>query len=276
MYKPNAENLKVNEEILTSFKGYNRNYKIQENEFFDETNMTGDYAPVISPRNKRGEFNISGKRLHGLFAKSKMGYINDGILYYGGFAVPGLTFPDIDKDRQFVSLGAKLLVFPDKVYINTNNLNDYGSLEAEFITADGSEVSFGLCKSDGSLYENYYTGNTPPLTPVNNDLWIDTSVTPNELKQYSEYSESWVSLVTTYMRISYVGIGKNFEQYDSVKISGCENNEINNTFVVWDKGDDYIVISGVLLKNFTQSVSLRVERKVPDMDFFCNTTSDNI
>ena len=33
MYKPNAENLKISEEIITAFKGYNKNFKIQENEF---------------------------------------------------------------------------------------------------------------------------------------------------------------------------------------------------------------------------------------------------
>lgn len=269
MYKPSAENLKTNEENITAFKGYNKNFKIQENEFSEETNMTGDYSPVISPRNKRAEFNVSGKRLHGLFAKNSVGYINDGVLYYGGFAVSGLTFPNIEKERQFVSLGAKLLVFPDKVYLNTNNLSDYGSLEAEFITADGSEVTFGLCKSDGSLYENYLTGNTPPTSPQNNDLWVDTSVTPNELKQYSEYTETWVSIATTYLRIGYTNIGKSFNQYDSVTISGCENNDINNTFVIWDKGDDYIVISGILTENFTQLTPLSIERKVPEMDFFC-------
>ena len=181
MYKPSAENLKINEEIITKFKGFNRNFRIAENEFSDETNMTGDYSPVISPRNKRAEFNVFGKRLHGLFAKNSVGYINNGTLYYGGFAVSGLTFPDIEKERQFVSLGAKLLVFPDKVYLNTNDLNDYGSLEAEFLTADGSEVTFCLCKSDGSFYNDYYSGTTPPVSPEENDLWVDTSVSPNEV-----------------------------------------------------------------------------------------------
>lgn len=269
MFKPNAENLKANEEIITTFKGYNRNYKIQENEFSDETNMTGDYSPVISPRNKRAEFKISGKRLHGLFAKNSLGYINDGVLYYGGYPVSGLTFPDITKDRHFVSLGSKLLIFPDKIYLNTNDLSDYGSLEAEFITAESSSVSFGLCKSDGSLYENYYTGNTPPETPQNSDLWVDTSVVPNELKQYSAYTDSWFSVSTTYLRISYANIGKNFNQYDGVTISGCIKDEINGSFIIWDKADDYIVITGILKENFTQNTPLRIERKVPDMDFFC-------
>ncbi|MBQ5883986.1 MAG: hypothetical protein IIW72_05595, partial [Clostridia bacterium] len=166
-------------------------------------------------------------------------------------------------------MGAKLLVFPDKVYLNTNDLNDYGSLEAEFLTADGSEVTFCLCKSDGSFYNDYYSGTTPPVSPEENDLWVDTSVSPNELKQYSTYTDSWVSLSTTYIRIAYSGIGTNFNQYDSVTISGCENNELNNTFVIWDKSNDYIVITGILKENFSQNTPLKIERRVPEMDFFC-------
>ena len=81
--------------------------------------------------------------------------------------------------------------------------------------------------------------------------------------------ETWVSIATTYLRIGYTNIGKSFNQYDSVTISGCENNDINNTFVIWDKGDDYIVISGILTENFTQLTPLSIERKVPEMDFFC-------
>ena len=43
MYKPSAENLKTNEENITAFKGYNKNFKIQENEFSDETLMYALY-----------------------------------------------------------------------------------------------------------------------------------------------------------------------------------------------------------------------------------------
>ncbi|MBQ5883985.1 MAG: hypothetical protein IIW72_05590 [Clostridia bacterium] len=109
MYKPSAENLKINEEIITKFKGFNRNFRIAENEFSDETNMTGDYSPVISPRNKRAEFNISGKRLHGLFAKNSVGYINNGTLHYGGFAVSGLTFLILKKNVNLFLWGQNFL-----------------------------------------------------------------------------------------------------------------------------------------------------------------------
>ena len=39
MYKPSAENLRTNEEIITAFNGYNKNFKIQENEFSDDKSL---------------------------------------------------------------------------------------------------------------------------------------------------------------------------------------------------------------------------------------------
>lgn len=269
MLKPGIENLNKSEEMLMEFAGLNRNYKIPENSFCNEENITSDFYPVFSPRNKRVRFNVSGENLHGLFSKGSVGYINNGILYYGGQAVSGLSFPDITEKRHFVSLGAKLLVFPDKVYLNTNNLSDYGSLEAEFKTAEGSEVVFSLCKSDGTLYENYFVGAGSPENPENNDLWLDISVTPNELKQFSEYTGEWINISSTYVKISYSNIGKNFKQNDTIFISGSEKSEFNGSFTIWDCQNDYIVITGILSEIIKQTTSIKLERRVPDMDYFC-------
>ncbi len=271
MVKPTITYINKTEELISSFSGYNKNLRIPENAFYDEENICSDYSSVFSPRNKRAIFNVSGKRLHGLFSKSSVGYINNGTLYYNGEAVSGLSFPDISGERKFVSLGAYLLIFPDKVYLNTKNLTDYGSLEAEFETAEGTAVSFSLCRSDGSLYENYFFGNTPIETPKNNDLWVDTSVVPNELKQYSENTENWVNISSTYVRISSENIGKSFNIYDGVKISGCKNNEFNNNFIIQDKADDYLIISGILNEAFSQTESLKISRKLPEMDFYCES-----
>jgi hypothetical protein len=113
-----------------------------------------------------------------LFSKEKLCYINNGILYYGGEAVSGLSFPDINTERTFVSMGAKLIIFPDKVYINTADLSDYGSLEAIF-TGDRAECT--LCRGDGDLYENYVVGSAPPDKPSHGDLWVDTAVSDGNL-----------------------------------------------------------------------------------------------
>ena len=269
--KPTINYINKSEEIISEFSGYNRNLKIPENCFYDEENISSDYSPVFSPRNRRAIFNVSGKRLHGLFSKSSIGYINNGMLYYNGLAVSGLTFPDISEERKFVSLGAYLLVFPDKFYLNTKNLRDFGSLEAEFETSEGTTVSFSLCRSDGSLYEKYSFGKTSPEKPQNNDLWLDTSVVPNVLKQYSENTENWINIISTYIKISALNIGKLFNVFDGVSISGCEKNEFNNTFIIQDKCDDYLIIPGILNESFSQKTKIKISRKIPEMDFYCES-----
>ena len=46
-------------------------------------------------------------------------------------AGPQLT----DGEKSLVSMGAYLVVFPDKIYLNTKDPSDYGSLECRKTTA---------------------------------------------------------------------------------------------------------------------------------------------
>ncbi len=269
MYKPRLGELSVSQELITAFGGYDRRPVTAENYFSYTENMSSGNFPLLSPRNKRAYFNVYGDRLHGIFAKSKLCYINNGILYYGGEAVEGLSFPDIDGKRQFVSMGAKLLIFPDKVYLNTADMTDYGSLEAFFETEEGTTVTCSVCKADGELYEGYIISSAEPEKPVNGTLWLDTSLNPNALKQYSESLGTWYELGETYVRISCAGIGKNFNQYDGVEIKGIENEDLNGSFIIWDKGDDYITVSGIIANTVTQSAAVSISRAIPDMDFVC-------
>ena len=267
MYNPTVYEMGKTQELISSFGGFNCNPVIPDNCFSDESNMGGEEFPLLSPRNKRAYFNVQGERLHGLFGKSKVMYINNGLLYYGGEAVEGLHFPDIEVERQFVSMGARVLIFPDKVYLNTADLNDFGSLEAEFITEEGVNVTCSLSKGDGDLYEDYVISSAEPEEVKNGDLWLDTSVTPNELKQYSESLGMWMPLAETYVRISASGIGKNFEIYDGVTLSGFQNEALNGSHIIRDKGDDFITVTGIIPNTINQTTPIKVERKLPDMDF---------
>ncbi len=271
MYNPTVYDIDKSQEMISSFGGYTHNSVIPDNCFFEECNMGGGEYPLLSPRKRRAYFNVQGDRLHGLFSKSRIMYINNGLLYYGGEAVSGLTFPDIDGERQFVSMGAKVLIFPDKVYLNTADLSDYGSLEAEFITEEGTSLTCSLAKGDGDLYEDYIVSSSEPEEVNNGDLWLDTSVTPNILKQFSDSLGMWMELAQTYVRISCVGIGKNFELYDGVNISGIENEDLNGSHIIRDKGDDFITITGIIPNTITQTAPIKIERKLPDMDFICES-----
>lgn len=269
MYKPRLYELSRSQEIINAFGGYDNNAVIEENCFAYEENMSGDYFPLITPRNKRAYFNICGDRLHGLYAKTKLCYINNGSLYYGGEKVTGPVFADITEKRRFVSMGAKLIVFPDKIYVNTADLSDYGSLEASFKTQKGTSVTCSLCRADSDLYEGYTVSSAEPTAPSNGDLWLDTSVTPNVLKQFSENLGIWSELAETYVRISVPDIGKNFNQYDGVEIEGMKDSELNGSHIIRDKGDDYITVSGIISKSITQTTAVEIKRTVPDMDYIC-------
>ena len=160
---------------------------------------------------------------------------------------------------------------PDKKYINTADLADNGSIEASVETS--AAVTFKLCKIDGTDYGETVVSDTAPESPKNMALWLDTASTPNALKQYSTVSAQWTSVATTYIKISSTGIGKPFAEGDGVTISGIKDEDLadlENTMVVWARGDDYIVVTGIINKVYTQNASegkISITRKMPNMDF---------
>ena len=131
-------------------------------------------------------------------------------------------------------MGAYVIIMPDKKYINTANLTDYGSIEAVVTTS--ASTSFTLCKVDGADYENVKTQGTAPSDPKKLDLWIDTSSVPHTLKQYSATTAMWSDIATTYIKITSPGIGIPFEVNDGVTISGVESiPDLNAAMVIWAK-----------------------------------------
>ena len=262
--------------ILETFKGYNRNLRIAEGEFFDMKNMTGNYFPLLSPRGKRGLY-AKPEAPRGMIAKDGLCYVDGASFVVNGYPVDmGLE----DSPKQLVSMGAYVVILPDKKYINTLDLTDYGSIEAEFDTQD--QVTFTLCRLDGSEYNPEYIQPEEPDDPANMALWIDTSATPHSLRQWSEVSGMWVSIATCYVKIQSWGIGKPFEKYDGITISGLADKELSNMgtpvdaeelaalegdAIVWDKGDDFIVVVGMLDVTRTISNIITISRTMPHMDF---------
>lgn len=80
---------------------------------------------------------------------------------------------------------------------------------------------------------------------------------------------------STFTRIKSPGIGNAFNKYDSIVISGCIKSEYNTSKVITEKGDDYIVVAGVLKDSFTQAraTGLHFARKVPDMSHICEANN---
>lgn len=256
-------------QMVDTFKGYNHNLRISDNEFYDMENMTSDYYPVLSPRAPRGVY-ATPESPNGLIAKDSLCYIDGSHFVMNEYRI---DMKLNDEPKQLISMGAYVIIMPDKKYINTMDLTDYGNIEASHVTS--SDVSFSLCTINGEEYAGAVTSSSEPESPKNMDLWIDTSSTPHTLKQYSSTSGMWVQIATTYIKMSAPGIGKAFEQYDGVEISGITSKalqDLNATMVIWERRDDYIVVVGILDNTITQEYddgngAITIKRQMPNMDY---------
>lgn len=315
---PTLEEQKASRDLIDSFRGYNHNLRISDNEFYDMKNLTSTHYPILSPRGKRGVY-VNASNPQGLIAKDALCYVDDGKFYINQFPIDGLELTDTEK--TLVSIGAYVVIFPDKKWINTamwngevfkskdeeGNLVGWGNLDEKYETLTNDEgavwTKFTLCKADGSSYADPYRGESEPEypteegddgktkkgSPPNGQLWLDTSSVPHSLKVYSASSGMWVSIATTYIKIESSQIDKKFEVYDGINISGLgEGNVLNNynadneeiqghireqlkdlegSAVVWAKGENYIVVVGILDREITISNKITIERKMPDVDF---------
>ena len=277
MQYPKLKELKTSRQTVEVFRGYNHNLRISDGEFYDMKNMSSGSYPLLSPRGARGVY-ASPEAPSGLIAKDALCYVDGTDFVMNEYRIDlGLN----EEPKQLISMGAYVIILPDKKYINTADLTDYGNIEAEFKTEDA--VSFTLCRLDGSEYNPEYLQAEEPADPANMALWIDTSSTPHCLRQWSEVSGMWVSIATCYVKIHSMGIGKNFEKNDGITISGLKDTELRDmtgaavttddlekldgAAIVWDKGDDYIVVVGMLDATRTISNIITISRTMPHMDF---------
>lgn len=256
--------------VTDVFGGWSCGPRVGEGEFSYMENLTSDHYPCFGPRRRRGVYQAAGKP-QGLIAKDSLCYVDGGNFVMNEYRVDmGLSTAEEDCPKQLVSMGAYVIILPDKKWINTLDTTQFGSMEAAFETS--TDVAFSLCSITGEAYKDPAVSPSAPANPENMALWIDTSAAPHTLKQYAESSGMWVSIPTTYVKISAAGIGKAFEQYDGVTLSGITEEGVeglNGSAVIWDKGDDYIVVVGILDRTTVQLASqgaVRVSREMPYMD----------
>jgi hypothetical protein len=269
MRYPVLKELPTTREMVDVFRGYNHNLRISSGEFFNMKNMTSDYYPVLSPRGKRSVYARPASP-QALIAKESLCYVDGADFVMGEKRIGmNLSTEHEDNPKQLVSMGAYVIILPDKKYINTAKPDDRGDIEATFVTT--GDVTFTLSRADGSAYEVAYTQNEAPENPTATTLWIDTSTTPNALKQWSDSQGMWVSIATTYIKVQHTGIGKNFGVHDGIVISGLKDNAtlsgLEGAAIIQDKGDDYIVITGILDKVETVTTAVTLKRTMPVMDY---------
>lgn len=191
-----------------------------------------------------------------------------------------------------------------KYYVNTasayvdettgeKTFSDAGYVEASHTSSHSLVLEY--CDINGKVYPYSYTSDSEPTNPQNGQYWKDTSVTPYVVKRYNETTAMWTS-VSTYLKVEFgtetvEDYASIFKQYDGVDISitsaateGHPEKYINGVGTRYD--DEYldalegthtiyavtkggIVISGVIGEHNGCMNTVKISRKVPDMDYVC-------
>lgn len=279
-------------DFIEAFGGYNHNLRINDGEFYDMKNLTSSFYPLLAPRKPRGKLCETSGTPMALIEKDALCHVTveGGNLhfYMNGYDYDlGMTTIDKDVRRSLTSMGAYVIIMPDKKYINTAatkngtvDTDDKGNIEATYTSIEGENIQFEVCRADGTTYEDVQISDTEPEGDIENGcVWLDTSVTPNSLKVYSKTNGMWSAVATTYIKISAAGIGAKFDVYDGVQISGIEVEQLldlNNNMIIYAKEDDYIVVVGVVSGGeyeFSQDKVITLKRLMPEMDFIIESNN---
>ena len=259
----------------TGFGGLDRTEQCADGQFADECNLSARRWPALCPRLPR-RLAASVPQPHGLYAKNGLVWAAGTTLYYNGQAVGAVS----DTDKTFCGIGSRVLVFPDKLCLDTEALT-LTPLGAKWAAA--GQVRFAPSRIDGSEYAVTASGAAAPEDPANGDCWLDTSGDSAVLRVWSEATAGWSAVSTPYVRIGAAGIGKPFARYDTVTLGGISAEvlgdaaaALNTDCVIWDKGDDYLVVTGLVDRVAVQEAEqgeVTAERRIPDLDFL--TECDN-
>lgn len=279
-------------DVLSVFGGYNHNLRIGEGEFYDMKNLSSAKYPVLSPRGKRGEFdfpsdilepNISGMLVKGddlYYVHSDVSRVGNeevrvDILYKNKTAV--FNFEKNYDKRTLVSMGNRIVVFPDKIVLENLENSTVTTKDIDFSitaksnsTAESIRVVFTPCKSDGSAVAN---GEASEFIKIEvkkqvGELYLAQPMFSDEIDYRVEIS----GVIAKYIQ----GVTSNDADWKEIEM-------LNGVHVVHALRSGYIIIRGTLSAEFTQNCkqyiattpqgdistysNITFARRAPEMDF---------
>ena len=278
MLYPRLKKKSVHVKTVSAFRGYERRLKTSEGALYGTKNLSCELYPLLTVRRRRGVY-ASLSAPQGLLEKDALAYIDAGTLYYNGAATP-LTGISPGR-KQLVSMGAYICVFPDRLYYNTADGAQYGSMDANW--SYKGRVRCSMCDIDGTEYPAADESAAAPETPDDGDYWIDAGT--KTLSRYSAATRMWTAVESVYTKLSFTTQGQipaAFSQYDGVEISGAAHGSLNGAKIIYALGghaaeggdedgeSDFIVVAGEPANALTdENGCITVSRTAPDMDFVC-------
>ena len=253
------------QQVTDTFGGYNHNLKIPEGEFYEMENLCGDDYPLLATRKQRNTLQVPAENLQAMVSKGDALYYIAGYdpttktcgFYAGDEKVMDLAYAGGLK--RFVSMGAYLLIWPDKAWYNTAD-GTHGNMEKKFSAAAGTYLDHSLtsssgpdgqetydiyvlwyirpCSRDGKIVyttgaaygekrvvvvdgiEYHYLNFVKPKEPKNGDAYIDRETRTPYI--YNDISKDWSAQDVPVMRLECKGIGSAFAPGDYIRVSGVD------------------------------------------------------
>lgn len=271
MFYPSLKRKAVRKNCISVFRGLDRRMRGVEGSFTDMENLSAACAPMLGTRGKRALFKTLAAP-GGLIEKDALAWVDAGTLFYNGVPTPitGLSA----GEKQLVSMGAYICIFPDKVFYNTADPDDYGSMEASWSYT--GRVSCTLCNAQGEDYADVTESAYEPDAPDAGQLWLDTG--EKVLCRWDAASEQWISIDSVYTKLTFTAqgqLGAKFSLYDGVSISGSRFESLNGSKIIYGIGggeneSDYIVlVSECVSPGHYDNESISIKRRVPELDYVC-------
>lgn len=263
---PTIQETARSQQVTDTFGGYNHNLKIPEGEFYEMENLCGDDYPLLATRKQRNTLQApAAQNLQAMVSKG------DKLYYIAGYDPTTKTCGFYAEDekvmdlayagglKRFVSMGAYLLIWPDKVWYNTAD-GTHGNMEKMFSAAagtyldhsqtsssgpDGQEIYdvyvlwyIRPCSRDGKIVytaganygekhvvvvdgiEYHYLNFVKPKEPKNGDAYIDRETRTPYI--YNDISKDWSAQDVPVMWLECKGIGSSFAPGDYIRVSGIE------------------------------------------------------
>ena len=250
--------------VVSDFSGINR-YSGQRG-LKDCENLCASEMPFLAVRGRRAALRALSSP-QGIYADDTLAYVDGNRLYYGALEVSGLYLSSGEK--QILRLGKYLIVLPDEVYCNTQDISDCGSMSAYFSSETG--VSVSCVDEELSPILSYgVTTDEPDGANIGEYCAIKNDDGTYVIMQFD--GNVW-NEIKSYIKIAGSGIGAGFNVGDTVHCSGL-GNVIGNHFTVTHKTADALFCEGAIAAAFT-AMSVSIQRIFPRFDF-CTVSEGRI
>ena len=215
----------IAKEQQIKFGGLNHSRGAGDGELWDMQNLTSDHYPLLASRAPRLKYRSLAKA-GGIFSWDGLCWVDGTAFYFRGEEKGQVA----EGEKTFASMGAYILIFPDKCYYNVDT-GEFGSMEAAWA---GGKLTF----CDGELYGEKASANCISCEGV-----------------------KWEDYFSAGDAVSVSGCTVNPGNNVSIIIRAINGDKLyfyENSFLLSADGSAY-----------TETGELTIKRTVPDLKYMC-------